>query len=344
MQIYLGTLGTNTCQISDKAANSSVLINGISGSGKTTRILQMERYAAANKNTVIVIDTAHSHTDEEFKKLLSRDYSTEINRISALYDGLHIPFLTRLALNSKNAEPEFMHIASITNALSKPLKLGAAQTAVLREAIIFAMERLENYPSEMEAIKAGLSSLVQKGFQVYSRLWNAFHCKALNSDSTKNFVAGKINIVDLNGYDIDTQKILTEIILASLFRLIRCGQLPGSGAHHIFLDECQRLSYDTNGSICQLLREGRKFHIHLILATQTFSTFSKDILAILNQAATQLYFRPSQTDIHKTAKALSPAEWQIWKARLAKLSIGECIASGIFDINGQEISRPLLLR
>lgn len=168
-------------------------------------------------------------------------------------------------------------------------------------------------------------------------------CKAFNLHSTKSILPGKVNILDLNGYNIDTQKILAEIILASFFGLIRCGQFPEIDAYHIFLDECQRFSYDANGSICQLLREGRKFHIHLLLATQTFSTFSKDALAVLNQAATRLYFRPSQTDIHKISKALSPTEWQIWKVRLANLKVGECIASGIFDVNGQEISRPLLL-
>lgn len=60
MKIYLGTLGTNVCQISDKAANSSILINGISGSGKTTRMLQIELQSVADKNTVIVIYTANS--------------------------------------------------------------------------------------------------------------------------------------------------------------------------------------------------------------------------------------------------------------------------------------------
>lgn len=60
MKIYLGTLGTNVCRISDKAANSSILINGISGSGKTTRMLQIELQSVADKNTVIVIYTANS--------------------------------------------------------------------------------------------------------------------------------------------------------------------------------------------------------------------------------------------------------------------------------------------
>lgn len=343
MNIYLGTLGTNICRISHNSANSSVLINGLSGSGKTTRMLQIELQSAADKNTVIVIDTAHSHSDNELEKLLGCNCNLRINRISALLDGLKFPFLTQFPQESNYPEPDFLHIASITSALSNPLKLGAAQTAILRESIIFAIKRLEDYSTEMEAIVAGLTRFRQKGFEVYSRLWNILNCRAFNPNSKKGIIPGFINIIDLNGYDIDTQKILAEIILASFFRLIRCGKFPEISACHIFLDECQRFSYDANGSICQLLREGRKFNIHLVLATQTFSTFGKDTLTVLNQAATRLYFRPSQTDIHKIAKALSPEEWKIWKARLANLKVGECIATGIFDVNGQEISRPLIL-
>ncbi len=343
MKIYLGTLGTNICLISDKAENSSILINGISGSGKTTRMLQIELQSVADKNTVIVIDTAHSHTDSEIKKLTGCKCISKINRISALLDGLNLPFLTQFPQERNYPEPDFLHIASITSALSKPLKLGAAQTAILRESIIFATKRLEDYSSDMEAIVAGLTRFGDKGSAVYNRLWQILNCNAFNPNSTKSITSGKINTIDLNGYDIDIQKVLAEIILASFFRLIRCGQFPEISAYHIFLDECQRFSYDANGSICQLLREGRKFNIHLVLATQTFSTFSKDALAVLNQAATRLYFRPSQTDIHKIAKALSPEEWKSWKTRLANLKVGECIASGIFDVNGQEINRPLLL-
>lgn len=343
MNIYLGTLGTNVCRISDKAANSSILINGISGSGKTTRMLQIELQSVADKNTVIVIDTANSHSDSEIKKLTDCKYRSKINRISALLDGLNLPFLAPFSQKSSYSEPDFLHISSITNALSKPLKLGAAQTAILRESIIFATKRLEDYPSDIDAIVAGLTRFGEKGLAVYNRLWEILNCKAFNLHSTKSILPGKVNILDLNGYNIDTQKILAEIILASFFGLIRCGQFPEIDAYQIFLDECQRFSYDANGSICQLLREGRKFNIHLLLATQTFSMFSKDALAVLNQAATRLYFRPSQTDIHKIAKALSPTEWQIWKVHLANLKVGECIASGIFDVNGQEISRPLLL-
>lgn len=84
---------------------------------------------------------------------------------------------------------------------------------------------------------------------VYNRLWEIPNCKVFNLHSTKIIVPVKMNVLALNSYDIDTQKILAEIILASFFKLIRCGQFPDIDAYHIFLDECQRFSYDANGSI-----------------------------------------------------------------------------------------------
>lgn len=328
--------------MSNKAPNSSIIISGISGSGKTTRMLQLESHSVINGNTAIVIDTGCSHSKEGLQKLTDNEYRSRTFRISALSDGLNVKFLEPFAQENAQTEPDFMIINAATQALSQPLKLGAAQTAVLREGIIFAMEHKNDYTTEIEAIVAGLTQKGRTGYDVYNRLWTVFHCNAFRSGHQKMIKSGMINIIDLNDYENDIQRVIAEIILSYQLRRKRCQD--STAIYNVFLDECQRFSLDKNGIVCQLLREGRKFGINLILATQTLSTLGKDVQSILGQASTQLYFRPSQEDVHKIAKSLSATDWQLWKSRLTSLQVGECIASGVFNVNGQEINRPLLLR
>lgn len=305
-------------------------------------MLQLESYSVTNGNTAIVIDTGCSHSKEELQKLTDNEYRSRIFRISALSDGLDLKFLEPFVQENAQIEPDFMIINAATQALSQPLKFGASQTTVLREGIIFAMEHKNDYTTEIKAIVAGLNQKGRPGHDVYNRLWTVFNCNAFRSGHQKKIKLGMINIIDLNDYESDVQKVISEIILSYLFRRKRCQD--STAIYNVFLDECQRFSLDKNGIVCQLLREGRKFGINLILATQTLSTLGKDVQSILGQASTQLYFRPSQEDVHKIAKSLSATDWRLWKDRLTSLRVGECIANGIFNINGQDISRPLLLR
>lgn len=305
-------------------------------------MLQIELESLLAGSSVIVIDTGSSHSKDELQKLISSDYSSRIFRISALIDGLDLKFLETFTPKNGLSETDFMLINTATQSLSQPLRLGPAQTATLRESIIFALKHKDDYNNEIEAIVAGLNRKGRQGQEIYSRLWAVFNCNALRSEHSKMVRPDKINIIDLNGYEEDVQKVLAEIILSYLLRIKHYQR--SQCIYNVFLDEFQRFSLNNNGMIFQLLREGRKFGINLILATQTLSTLGKDTQAILSQTSTQLYFRPSYEDIAKIAKKLSPSDWQDWKTRLSSLRIGECIASGVFNINGQEINRPLLLR
>lgn len=347
-KIYLGKLGQTCCWTANSAPNSSILIQGISGSGKTTHILEMEQQTVISnpEAIVIAIDTGHSHTQSEIAKLQPHFHFKNINRISARSDGLNISLLNPIMGTStgQQREPGFMHINATTNALATPLGLGSVQTAILREGISFATKRSEDYDSEAIAIVAGLNRQGQKGLDVYNRLWAVLNCDAIRIGNNKMTIPGKINIIDLNDYDDELQRTLTEILLSYLFRKTRYTHSDTSSTYYIFIDECQRFSMGKNSAICHLLCEGRKFGINLILATQTTAIFNKETLAILNQASTKLYFRPAQADTSIIAKKLSPTDWKIWMQRLSNLQVGECIASGIFNIDGQDISRPLLLR
>ena len=93
-----------------------------------------------------------------------------------------------------------------------------------------------------------------------------------------------------------------------------------------------------------ILREGRKFGISLLLATQMLSVFDNATRAVINQAATRLYFRPEANDIKNVAKEIDPENMQRWMNVLKTLKRGEAVTVGEFDISDREVCHPVLTR
>jgi DNA phosphorothioation-dependent restriction protein DptH len=99
----------------------------------------------------------------------------------------------------------------------------------------------------------------------------------------------------------------------------------------VVLDEIQNLDHKLDSPLGQLLTEGRKFGVSLILATQTMSNLSKDQRDRLFQASHKLFFRPADTEVRSFAQILSDATNQPqseWVDRLASLKRGECYSLG----------------
>ena len=81
---YVGITGDKKIEISQESMNSHVLITGMSGSGKSVRMTDMEMEAVREGKTVLVLDKdgTHYNIPEEFK-----------NIISVLEDGLNVNLL-----------------------------------------------------------------------------------------------------------------------------------------------------------------------------------------------------------------------------------------------------------
>ena len=107
------------------------------------------------------------------------------------------------------------------------------------------------------------------------------------------------------------------------------------------LDEFQNLSLKHDSILFQILREGRKFNLYLLLATQTLAGFDNGQRAVLQQAATQLYFQPAVHEINMVSRLIIGMETEMAKKLLEKLQVGECLAVGRFMIGENSIDRPL---
>lgn len=340
--MYIGKVGENTCQISGNSPNWHVCMTGISGSGKTSRLNQMEVEAAKNGCCVIVLDINGSHADDNIFLPVKYSFINKMNRIGVLDDGLAISFLQPVLGKNGCGETLVSLVNSAVYALGAAQKMGAGQIGALREAVTFAVENRQEFPDEMAAVAAGLMN--QKGNTaktVYERMWTVLHSGVFRENS-KKLVGNAINVIDFAGMDKASQAVFIEIFLACLWRFVRYQNYICKGAIVLVIDEFQNLSLREGSVLRDILREGRKLGINLWLVTQTLGTFVRDELSVLNQAATKLYFRPNINDINKIAKEIEPENPFKWLKKLSVLRIGEAVASGSFNIGNTEISHPIV--
>lgn len=139
-----------------------------------------------------------------------------------------------------------------------------------------------------------------------------------------------VQILQLKGLARDVQKMVTELVLWDLWDYAQ-----NSGSKNrpipIVLDEIQNLDHSSDSPIDKMLREGRKFGLSLLLATQTTSQFNQEQRDRLFQAGHKLFFKPAATEIDRFAHLLAqatPESKNDWAHRLTKLEKGQCWSVG----------------
>ena len=201
----------------------------------------------------------------------------------------------------------------------------------------------------MEAIaKELLYSESNDSDTVYKKLWTVLNSGVLRASQKKIYV-GRINIIDFSGLDGNTQCVLAELVLLSLWRCVRLeGPSEKNDKFVLSLDEFQNLSMKRNSVFRTMLAEGRRFGIALLMATQTMERFPKEIRSLINLNATHLFFRPSRDDARRIARGIAACsdreQAQAWEQMLLELKVGEAIGIGDFFADGREIRRPILLK
>jgi hypothetical protein len=155
-----------------------------------------------------------------------------------------------------------------------------------------------------------------------------------------------VHVLQLKGLARDIQRLVTEFTLWDLY-----DYATSTGSQYrpipVVLDEIQNLDHRSDSPIDKMLREGRKFGISLILATQTTSQFNQEQRDRLFQAGHKLFFKPADTEIERFAALLSQATGENkaeWSQRLATLSKGQCWSlGGVLTSSGGLPTKPILV-
>lgn len=329
---YLGKIsrGENVF-IGKGSPNQHVIITGKSGAGKSVRIADIEQKIIEQGGTILAFDMDGTHL-----KISEKFY----HYISAQRDGLGIKLLDTTLVDAK--KESMMNLVQYIMETICPREMhGAVQLGTVRKAILFAIQNREKYASDMGAILDGLNE--QEGpaaVGAYNHL-----CAILEGNifrnSAKKIEKNKINIISLQGINPKTQKRVVEIMLSVLWRKMR---IEGTAKQRfaLVLDEFQNFNFQQGSVLFQMLTEIRKYGVQLILSTQTLSIFNKKELAVINQAATKLFFMQSEPDVEKVADLIEPKRKKKWTEELSHLSVGKAITTGTLEIEGRPVNHPII--
>lgn len=234
-----------------------------------------------------------------------------------------------------------MYISEIADLLLSAMKAGDRQKGTLRQAIKWALKNRKKFGSDFEAIEMGLEEIgTEKALGVRDKIWPLLKCDIFR-ESVKEIQKGKINIISFEGIDSDLKVVLSEVFLKNLWKE---AQIMKTNKITIVIDEFQHLLLSKKSMIVQLLTEGRKYGLDVILATQSLARFSKDTLVAINQAAVRLYFRPALNETKTLALQIDGLNVERTILMLKQLKIGESVAIGNLEFAGRHMDRPIVIK
>lgn len=318
-------------------SNNHILLNGLSGSGKTYLLQKMIIQAAKQGMSTVVLDYSGSYSFDKLEAFFMEQLQEQMVMVPVYTKGLPInPFYRQSIQIGGQWVPEKIGDTAdrVSEIFSKAYRFGSRQRNIfysvlvdqLEHSQLLTFERIierlkEIYPKDSEALQGKLLPLAHK--KIFcpepSFCWDSYL-----------YNSGQVTVLELEGFASSIQNIASEIILWDLlFYARRNGnkQRP----FIILLDECQHLSFKDSSPTYSILTEGRKFGIGAWLATQSLARFSVEEKACLDQAACKIYFKLSATEIKSLSAQLGQREW---KKKLEELKIGQCIVSGYFPICG----------
>ena len=195
-------------------------------------------------------------------------------------------------------------------------QIGVQQHAVLRQAVIELLtdseikaeneETWQNDPPWFDGLQNQLEQLSNDGgnpqrriaANVLSHISTVFVFNTFREGGEKLTwkdmaeADGKVFIIQLKGLEHSLERVVTEFLLWNLIGFIESIG-PGPLKCFAVLDEAHKLAFDAGSPVEKLLREGRKFGIGLILASQQPEDFSS---VAFSNTATKLIFQVTDED------------------------------------------------
>lgn len=335
--------------------NRHMLLFGSSGSGKTYGIQCLLAEMAAQRLQSAIIDYTDgflpNQVESRFKEVAKpKDYFVKINQLPLR------PFRRQKQIIDPDMPPiedsPFDVASRVTSIFKAVFGMGDQQSATLvrvLEAGItsgdgFSLEDLLGLLRDPDEVSSGETLANKLEPFVKAKPFSDGDGEAW--EEMMNSMDSWVNILQLKGYSRDIYRIITEFALWDLYDY---ATLNGSKNRPIpiVLDEIQNLNHSSDSPIDKMLREGRKFGLSLMLATQTISNFDQEQKDRLFMADQKLFFRPADTEIKSFAKILSSSTSGVseseWISRLSKLKKGECYSLGPVMTSSGELKSSAVL-
>lgn len=292
---------------SSGSANPHVLILGESGFGKTYTIASLSAELAQKNVVSVIFDYGQGFSPAT----LPQEYVAATNplELHAGRDGVDINPLQVFPSDLHGPVNVAQRVADTFGRVYK--RIGVQQHAVIRQAVVDVMadagitlDAPDSWTSDLplfENVQAKLQSYASDFLNPQSRfaasaashistvfVFNTFRQngeklawpRLLNSDN-------RAAIIQLKGLEHSLERAVTEFLLWNLIGFIEALG-PGPLRCFVILDEAHKLSFAPGSPVEKLLREGRKFGLGLILASQQPEDFSPVAFA---NTATKIVFQ-----------------------------------------------------
>lgn len=319
-------------------ANRHMLITGTSGQGKTYSIQTMLYELSKINVSAIVFDYTEGFRPDQLEKNFLEKMGERVKQHVIYYTGVPInPFkrheieVAGLSMKEKASDVA----ARIANIFKHVNNFGDQQFSAIFEA---ARKGLEKYGDQMNMQFFQEMLEEEKNYNktaqtVLAKLSPFFHSIEFNENQEFDWGnilypdKAELNIFQLTSIDSEMQVAITELMLWDAWYYTK--KVGNKNTPFVtILDEAQNLSHKANSPSAAILTEGRKFGWSAWFATQSLKVLADDEVVRLLQAATKLYFKPTDDEILKMAKQLDPSDSNRWLSALKNLKKGQCIVVG----------------
>lgn len=323
-----------------RALNRSVFISGKSGSGKSTAAQKLILNMAKAGQTVLAFDYHMVLAKENIYEGIRKEFEKYVNIIDLYEAPMPLPLFDSITYADGRSEADVNTVGAVVDVIKRIYRLGEVQQAELRKACQYCYTNGLYKELGMRAIEEALKIM---GGKVASRLCDKLYmlfAQPLFVDGEAPIEEGKINIIRLNHLDAGTQRTIAEIILSFVWR--RTISMSQKENLVVYLDEVQNISIRTDSPLRLMLTEGRKYHLSLILCTQSLGMyFSDSQQRAIMQSGLLLFFKPTDIERRSTAALISSNQVSDYALVLSTLKIGEAIAVGELLLNGKRQLTPI---
>ncbi|WP_010305642.1 DNA phosphorothioation-dependent restriction protein DptH [Kurthia senegalensis] len=318
-------------------ANRHLVIGGRSGQGKTYFIQSVLRQLAMQDQPALIVDYSSSYTKTQLDDVFLNTVGDKFHERVVYFDGFPInPFIRRdkTIAGQVNKEPATETASRIKEVFTSVYNFGPQQSNALYRAAKKCIEAYGDKATltlmmemlvESEEISSAVAETIANKLALFVDIDPFSYNEEFTWDDYFN-EKGQISVIQFEGFEQDSiKKAMTEFILWDLWYFAQSN--TAARPLPIILDEAQNLNFKAGSPSDKILREGRKFGMSVWFATQTFSNFRKEELVVLENAATSVFFKPSESELNLVADKLNMKK-DIELLRTLKK--GECIVQGQF--------------
>lgn len=330
-------------------ANRHLFITGKSGQGKTYFVQTLLAELSHKNINSLVIDYTDGFLPNQLDQKFSSMFEERIVNRYIIQDKLPInPF--KLQENDFGGfvikETDQDMVDRIVQVIDFVFDLGIQQRTLLSETILEGY-RMNGESYRFSHLSEDLKTSEDRNKQtLYGRISTLLSRDPFSYEASFDWGEifgdqGIIHIFQLKGYQLNIQKVLIEFLLWDLFQYATRKGEEGKPLP-IILDEVQNLDFTGNSPAVKVLREGRKFGVSGIFATQSLDSIKGNDAEAIYNAAEQLHFLPPESQVTSIARSLTSNQLERKDVELDLKSLlkGEALVYGPVRIDGNNLSEP----